>query len=499
MRKTYQASFWLGEPEGWKPSLRETIDVAGSWLFEDHAGFTGHDTFPEPFLKNGRYSIGGGTALTIRYDPSPQRPAFGMRVEPDGERLHRPSMAVEAVLAQINGGVRAVVAMYHLHGAPAIHPLNPPVRRSALVQKLVRRFGAYEAAVLSPKPHLVETTDVDRLCEFLLAPDRLLPVVVISRDNDFNRLPTHPGRIAADLTGLAHVFVLESKLASIRLTEVLGQELGCYHGMVRIYWPGVVPGVGTRHRYWPRQKVRELADKFPETILRIIAGAASLRLPESELRWSEVERRALVHSAPTADTSVEALRRQLAQTSDELGLVEQKAGWWERQYERLLNRVREEACDVGPLPHENDETVEGAFDWALSRYPNRLVLALNSASTMKGSRYEDGEGVRKALRTLATAYYDARMGRRPGGDLRNLFLREAGFTYMGKQSEVTIGQYSAQYETTWMGKVIQLHEHIGKGTAHDPRHTIRIAFHFDREHEVIVIGYVGQHQRTRAT
>ena len=33
----------------------------------------------------------------------------------------------------------------------------------------------------------------------------------------------------------------------------------------------------------------------------------------------------------------------------------------------------------------------------------------------------------------------------------------------------------------------------------DARSTIRVAWHWDEESRIVVIGYVGQHQRTRAT
>ncbi|MDE0074691.1 MAG: hypothetical protein OXU32_12110 [Gammaproteobacteria bacterium] len=44
--------------------------------------------------------------------------------------------------------------------------------------------------------------------------------------------------------------------------------------------------------------------------------------------------------------------------------------------------------------------------------------------------------------------------------------------------------------TTW-----KLAAHLGKGTSHDPHHTIRIAFAWDEPNERVIVGFVGMHQR----
>ena len=47
------------------------------------------------------------------------------------------------------------------------------------------------------------------------------------------------------------------------------------------------------------------------------------------------------------------------------------------------------------------------------------------------------------------------------------------------------------------GRGYQLDEHIGKGTTFDPQNTIRTALAWDDERRLVVIGYVGLHQRPR--
>ena len=41
--------------------------------------------------------------------------------------------------------------------------------------------------------------------------------------------------------------------------------------------------------------------------------------------------------------------------------------------------------------------------------------------------------------------------------------------------------------------------HVKTGTVKDPRHTIRVAFEWDADERMVVIGFIGQHQRTQGT
>ena len=49
------------------------------------------------------------------------------------------------------------------------------------------------------------------------------------------------------------------------------------------------------------------------------------------------------------------------------------------------------------------------------------------------------------------------------------------------------------------GRDVMRAEHIGTGTSKEPRYAIRIDFAFDEGNQKVLIGYIGQHQRTDAT
>lgn len=62
-----------------------------------------------------------------------------------------------------------------------------------------------------------------------------------------------------------------------------------------------------------------------------------------------------------------------------------------------------------------------------------------------------------------------------------------------------MGKYIDDYFFTYQGKSYPLKEHIGTGSSKHPEQTVRIAFFYHEEEGKVVIGYLGQHQRTDAT
>ena len=145
------------------------------------------------------------------------------------------------------------------------------------------------------------------------------------------------------------------------------------------------------------------------------------------------------------------------------------------------------------------ETVGAAVALARERYPGQLLFQLNAESNADESSFKWPEQVWNALRWLATDYFTSHLGRNPIGDMDAACRSACGMWYKTSQHENTMTQFRDSY-TTWVdGRRIWLGEHIGKGNSFDPRRTIRIAFDWDRQLQKVVIGYIGQHQRTSAT
>lgn len=145
------------------------------------------------------------------------------------------------------------------------------------------------------------------------------------------------------------------------------------------------------------------------------------------------------------------------------------------------------------------ETVGAAVALARERYPGQLLVQLNAESEADDSSFKWPQQVWDALRWLATDYFTSHLGRNPIGDMDEACRAACGMWYKSSQHDTTMNQFRDSY-TTWVdGRRIWLGEHIGKGNSFDPRRTIRIAFDWDRQLQKVVIGYIGQHQRTTAS
>ena len=158
----------------------------------------------------------------------------------------------------------------------------------------------------------------------------------------------------------------------------------------------------------------------------------------------------------------------------------------------------EEESEAPAEPRYAD-SVDAAFARAAGEFPEALGFALNSKSVREGYPYERPDRVYLGLKFLATTLRDALAGRVPRSDLAEECVRQCGLHYSPNQSASTMGQFPEDYRAVWNGEEVPLTRHLRRGNNKDPRLSVRIAFHYDKAADRVVIGYLGQHQRTRAT
>jgi len=71
--------------------------------------------------------------------------------------------------------------------------------------------------------------------------------------------------------------------------------------------------------------------------------------------------------------------------------------------------------------------------------------------------------------------------------------------YKPFQSKCTMGEFPEDYEIKVNGKTIWLREHLAKGVSKKEEHSIRISFYYDEQTQKVLVGFLGRHQKTRAT
>ncbi len=70
-----------------------------------------------------------------------------------------------------------------------------------------------------------------------------------------------------------------------------------------------------------------------------------------------------------------------------------------------------------------------------------------------------------------------------------------GWDFSAHQSDAATGRFKEWYECNWEGRTYSVTDHVGTGISKRPEETIRIAFAWDKGRKIIVIGYIGQHQK----
>lgn len=170
---------------------------------------------------------------------------------------------------------------------------------------------------------------------------------------------------------------------------------------------------------------------------------------------------------------------------------------WRETYQHEMKRKSSADAD-GQKAEGKVRSVQEAFEIAERNYPDELLVKLNNHSNLKKNRFEKPDEVLKALQWLAIFYRKARMD---GASTSNLdeSLREtcsSNWSYSANQSEFALRESPGWYTTIVNNKRYELEPHIGAGSSRDERHTIRIAFAWVPELKKVVVGFVGQHQRT---
>ena len=189
------------------------------------------------------------------------------------------------------------------------------------------------------------------------------------------------------------------------------------------------------------------------------------------------------------------IERNVGNLRSKLTDKEKEVETWRRAFEDESQKPR---LTVEEVPRQVG-TVGDAVNYAREMFPDRLLLRPNSKSVIQDNPFERPEDVWLALEWLATTYHGAKMGESSVPDF-DLSIREmCGWWYKSDQHETTRNKYRDWYTTRVNGDRRWMLEHIGTGASKDARHTIRVAFDWDREEKVVVVGYIGQHQRTDAT
>ncbi len=349
------------------------------------------------------------------------------------------------------------------------------------------------------------------LRQLLTDPARTIPVVVIS---DFDGLVLHPGierRMAADLAGLA-VVARANADACWALTRDLGASLSCFHGAIRLYWPGPIEAESfRRHPLWtPTNLLWKTSDT-----------AAADRMIRDTIRQRVFSAAAMGIVYPRDIEDIERAHRRLAfaafAASEDRASVEELFDEMDRENDQLRREVAElrEANSRLLTDLENAKAIQ---DWNSSEEieaanetpPSTLEEAVRRVATTRSQDLLIGSDVfdsgvsgmdadagppekvflhLRALSDLAVALRDGLLGKSIP-----LWLAERGVNASEENAQM-MRNADDRRKRTWdafdQRKPFTLHTKPNEVTS--PSKCVRIYFEWRQDLGKVVVGWVGRH------
>jgi hypothetical protein len=388
-----------------------------------------------------------------------------------------------------------------------IQPTRFTFLAPAIVRTLLREYGCVDAGVrVEPAFRALAAADVDRLADFLLSPERRLPVLVVTRPQDTARA-IDAGELARQLAGLAHVEVLTTHLASIALSERIGRGLSVWGGSVRLYWPGfTLDDDGRRHRYWTRTRLDEI--DLVDTARSWLGAVSTASVPENPAvtaARSRIRGQVAENDLPGwVEELLDQTDSELADARAENRRLEAALSVKEQELEDALDelgRVRQQfatysAAGRGPEASEEVDldalSVLEAFELAVQR-SGEHVLYLDSArdGVLDFQSYESPRRLYEALVAVdsaAEAWQNGGLG--PGF---GAFFHEYGYEYAQKNPAARARPTRAHYRRNYGGGTVSMEPHLKVDRSTSPDQCLRVYWFQDDTAKVLVVGHVGRH------
>lgn len=210
-----------------------------------------------------------------------------------------------------------------------ISVLVAPIVTDARCPRILRRllelvpnweFNGEKLPASVPMDYFEETAGLE-LAKFIIAPSRVLPILVISQNEGEPVWPKISEQLAYDLTGLAYVVSI-NEAASWSLTDALGKINSCYRGAIRLYWPNTesTADVQVRGTVWTASTLLSNdhdgngALRFRSIVRRIVMSAAAIAIePPIEIKQ--------IHSY-VGRSQLRELEQKFAANSQELKIAQ---------------------------------------------------------------------------------------------------------------------------------------------------------------------------------
>lgn len=218
-------------------------------------------------------------------------------------------------------------------------------------------------------PHQVDQDNVEDFYRYIVAnPARRIPILLISPENNTQRIPVDVDEVARRLFGLAHVYWFKDENTE-RSFAALPKAQTCRNGAGRLYWPFI--NRDTKHPVIPLL-VRKT--EVMESLFRTIAGESPrwFEPPEALFRLEQLQR--------------QDEQRQRQQVIDDLSRTEADVKGWEQIFQAQEDKIRQLEAEKTNLKEENTQLAQSR-----AKLRVELQTAHDNLAAVWGQRFSELE------------------------------------------------------------------------------------------------------------
>lgn len=397
--------------------------------------------------------------------------------------------------------------------------------RPRLVRDVIEKLAAEaDATQLSNDFIEVNEDGVEELVDLLCLPERRLPVVVVSTDDDYGA-QFELAKLASRISGTAHLRSLKIE-PSFELTRLVGKKLSTFNGGARIYLTGLDSQHDDPYRHplwlppksgWNPNAGREIAKKvLPLGFRDSESGTRFWRLGLLRQAASRAAADAINQEGEAKQSAeIEALKLELANTMEEketaeslmdeeaakIDVLESEKALLKEENYSLRQTVESlqsgaNAASIAINEHdiynlyEGEPSLETSLNIISSIFPNRVVVLPTAIESARDSAiFKHKRKAFQMLWDLSTSYYSSLLNGKGDVDARKCF----GNSYAPKEKDTISREGKQRRIFSYKGQSIEMMKHLKIGTAGNKTETLRIHFEWISTEGKLVIGHCGAH------
>ena len=355
----------------------------------------------------------------------------------------------------------------------------------------------------------VDVEDVPELEQLIFAPQRRLPIVIVSDLDGETLAGDIQERLGQDLCGLAHTVRLSHE-AAWELTRNRGREWSCYNGAIRLLWPFRSNSQDYRvHPLWTLDSLlrTDTAVQARERLRGIIGGrileASTFVADDSVFHDFEVAklRRAAdqVRAVAQGDGDMHALADAYATENDALrarvDAQDKEIAILHGNIEALTIALRSATyASESETTEAPPQTITEAVAAARRKLHGRVVIACETDTDIEDLNPSAGppDKILRYLLTLGELADALSVG--PLGQSVPIWLRARNVECSGDSETFKVSDKGKRFRTRLVeGEAVECEFHAKPSEGVSPDLCVRIYFATGTEAPFVKVGYIGRH------